>query len=171
MTVNSEIYKHTIVICTNLLVKRGDRFLVIKRSPHKLICPNIVHTIGGKVEASEDPYLASQRELLEEAGIVAHNIRLRGVVTEVKPDTIPNWQVFYFLGDYKEGVVRQTEEGDLLWLRVGEIKQSDLYPSFGRIVGALVNETQGPVFARFLYNEKDQLVDGNFHVLKRQRGF
>ncbi len=148
-----------------MLVKRGDKYLIMKRSPQKIIAPNIVHTIGGKVDANEDPYDAAQRELREEAGLVAQNIRLRAVVTEVKPESSPNWQIFYFIGDYKDGEVQPTEEGDLLWLTKEQIKASNLYSSVRHIIDAMLDESHGMVFGRFLYDDEDELIDGNFSVL------
>ena len=165
MAVNTNVNKHTIIICANVLVKRDDKYLVIKRSPSKIIAPNIVHTVGGKVDENEDPYVAAQRELEEESGLVAQNMRLRGIATEVKPDGVPNWQIFYFLGDYKDGEVRDTEEGELLWLTKEEIFEADLFPSVKQIISQLLDETQGPVFARFLYDDEDQLIDGSFDTL------
>lgn len=167
MAINSTINKHTLVICANMLVKRGEKYLVIKRSPRKVVAPNIVHTIGGKVDADEDPYVAAERELLEEVGLVAKNIRLRGVVTEVKPNELPNWQIFYFLGDYSEGEVAGNEEGDFLWLTKEEIVRSDLFPSVQRIIDALLDESRGPVFARYLYNEQDELLDGTANSISK----
>lgn len=167
MSVNSDINKHTLVICSNILVKRGDDYLVLKRSPHKVIAPNIVHPVGGKVENDEDPYAAAKRELLEETGLVAQNIRFRGIVTEVKPEGLPNWQIFYFLGDYESGEVVGNDEGEFLWLGKDTIKQADLFPSVQRIIDAVLDEAHGPVFGRFLYNELDELLDGEFSVLAK----
>ena len=165
MAINSEINKHTLVICSNIFVKNGDKYLVLRRSPKKVIAPNITHTIGGKVDADEDPYKAAQRELLEEVGLTAKNIRLRGVVTEVKPGELPNWQIFYFLGDYDGGEVKGNEEGEFLWLTASEIEQAELFPSVRRIITALLDESKGQVFGRFLYNEEDELIDGEYNSL------
>lgn len=56
-------------------------------------------------------------------------------------------------------------EGDLLWLTAEEILKADLFPSVREIIDQLLDETQDPVFARLLYDEEDQLVDGGLDIL------
>ena len=56
----------------------------------------MVHPIGGKVDPDENPYIAAERELLEEAGIKVKNIKLEAVVLELKPvkNEDENWLIF-----------------------------------------------------------------------------
>ena len=68
MAVNTTVNKHTTIICSSVLVKQGYKYLVIKRSPSKIVAPNMVHTIGGKVDENEDPFVGAKRELEEETG-------------------------------------------------------------------------------------------------------
>lgn len=125
MAINSVPNIHSIVICANIFVKKDGKYLVIRRSPEKIDLPNVVHPIGGKIDKSEDPLLAALRELQEEAGISAKNVRLEAVITEVPdPDDQQykeTWLIFDFSGDYAGGEIKHTDEGELVWLTAEEV--------------------------------------------------
>lgn len=59
-------YGHKLVICANVFIRKDDKYLLLRRSPHKKYAPNYVHPVGGKVDLDEDPMEAGKRELLEE---------------------------------------------------------------------------------------------------------
>lgn len=162
MAINSTPNIHNIVICSNLFVKKDGTYLVIRRSPQKVDLANMVHAIGGKIEPSEDPLFAAKRELMEEAGIEAKNIKLEGVVTEVPHPDDPkykeSWLIFYFSGEYDGGVVKETEEGELVWMTPEQLQEAPMFPSLKMVIGHITNPNQGPVFARFEYDLKMQIT-------------
>ncbi len=148
-----------IVICANIIIRKDGKYLVIKRSLKKKVGPGITHFVGGKVELNESPYAAAVRELREEAGISAKNIRCEAVVTEVHPpSTYGTWLVFYFSGDYESGVITTTDEGELFWLTAAEIKSQKLIPAVRETIDYILDPGQGTVFARFTYDENYQIL-------------
>lgn len=171
MAVNSEANLHTIVICANLFVRKDGKYLVIKRSPLKADLPNYLHAIGGKVSSGEDPMAAAERELEEEAGIKAKNVRLEAVVTEVlSPEDShykSNWLIFFFSGDYDSGEVIHTDEGELLWLSSAEIVDGKLFPSLQAIIDDVLNPEVGTVFARFVYDKDRNIIEKQLHSCAR----
>jgi 8-oxo-dGTP diphosphatase len=155
MPVNTNPDIHELIICANIFVRKDDKFLLIKRSPHKKYAPNYVNPIGGKVDLLENPYTAAKREVFEEAGVHVKNMRLESVRFEVTPVAGEpwNWMIFDFSADYESGEVIETEEGELIWYTAEEIKQQDLFPSLREIIDNILNPHDGTVFATFNYDE------------------
>lgn len=163
MPVNTDINLHHIVIAANLLCRKDDKYLFLKRSPGKIVSPNILHFPGGKVDAAEDPLIAAQRELLEETGLVAKNIKLGAVITDVHSlaqNSNPNdYLAFYFVGDYDSGDQITTEEGELLWLSPPELNKQQMYPSVSEVIDYILSPQHGTVFARFVYDNHEKITE------------
>jgi 8-oxo-dGTP diphosphatase len=166
MAINSTENTHDIVISANMFVRRDGKYLVIRRSTLKKTLPNHVHSIGGKADLDEEPMHAAIRELYEEAGLRVKDIRCEAVVTEVWPKdhTSPyptNWQIFYFSGEYTDGEITQTEEGELIWLTQEELMREKIFPSVKKILPYILDNYNGTVFARFRYTSDMEIVDEN----------
>lgn len=161
MSVNTVPDIHNIIICANMFIKRDGRLLVIRRSDEKQYMPGFIQPVGGKVKLSEDPLQAAKRELFEEAGLNAANIRLEAVLTDVHKEGINNWQVFHFSGDYLDGDTIATDEGELLWLTPEEIKKEKVLDSIVRIVNQIFIPNHGILFAKYMWGEEDssQLIE------------
>jgi 8-oxo-dGTP diphosphatase len=166
MAINNDPDIHNLVICANVFIRRGNKFLVLQRSPQKRWAAGVVHPVGGKVDLGEDPITAAQREAREEAGVAVKNLSLMAVILEIDPvKTEPgNWMIFHFVGDYDSGEVTQTEEGELLWLTQDEIKQARLFPSVQAVIGHMFDQTTGPVFARFEYKTDSEINMAEAHI-------
>jgi 8-oxo-dGTP diphosphatase len=170
MAVNTDLNYHSIVMCTNIIARKDDTFLFLKRSPLKKIAPNILHPVGGKIDNDEDPYTAAQRELFEETGLTIDNIKLEAIVTEVHPpDGIKyncTWLVFYFSGDYTSGTLTPNEEGEFLWVTKEELDKNNMFPSVGVIIDDLLNPHVGTLFARFLYDKESNIISKQINHCK-----
>jgi 8-oxo-dGTP diphosphatase len=155
MPIDSPAELHTYIVCADVLVRKGDQYLILKRSPLKRYAAGVHAPIGGKVEIGENPYEAAIREVAEEAGISIKNLKLEGVVQEISPvkneDT--NWLVFHFSADYDSGEVHQTAEGELFWLGAEELMTRPLFPSVRKIIHHMLNREVGTVFTTNTYNE------------------
>ena len=153
MPINNEPDIHSLVLCANIFIKKGDKYLVLRRSPLKRWAADVVHPVGGKVDLNEDPLTAAKREALEETGLAVKNLELEAVIFEVEPVKAEpgNWLIFHFTGEYDHGEPIQTEEGELIWLTEEQIKGEKLFPSVKAIVDKIFDPAIGPVFARFEY--------------------
>ncbi len=160
MPINTAPHIHHLVVCANIFVRKDGKYLMLKRSAQKKYAPNVVHPIGGKVDKNEDPYTAAEREVFEEAGITVKNMRLEAVIMEVKParGEEENWLIFHFSGDYHDGEVCRTEEGDFVLLSAEEIMKQDLFPSVKRVIHHILNPKDGTVFATFHYDATDSIT-------------
>src|SRR5260221_1245512 len=98
MTINTEPDVHHLVICANLFIRSGDKYLLLKRSEKKRFAAGFLHPVGGKVELDEDPFVAAGREAFEEAGVKVKNMRLEAVPKEVltPPDFDPTCVILHF---------------------------------------------------------------------------
>jgi 8-oxo-dGTP pyrophosphatase MutT (NUDIX family) len=161
MPINTEPDIHELVLCANVFVRKADKYLVIKRSPQKKFLPGVVQPIGGKVDLNENPYVAAQREVFEEAGITVKNLRLEAVILDRPvPEVSPNnWLVFQFSADYDAGEITETEEGELVWLSAEELQAAPLFASVRKVLHHILNPSDGTVFATFPYINSTDIDD------------
>jgi len=160
MPVNQSPCIHQLVMCVNVFVRKNGKYLMLKRSPGKTYAPDVIHPIGGKIEPDEGPFLAAQREVLEEAGIKIKNMRLEAVVLELKPykTTGGNWLIFHFTADYDSGKISKTDEGELVLLKNKDILKQRLFPPIREIIGHILNPDDGTVFATFERDQKGNII-------------
>lgn len=160
MPINTRPDIHQQVICANCFIRKGDKYLVLRRSEQKKYAPGVVHPVGGKVQIGENPFTAALREVYEETGLRVNNIKLEAVLLEIEPviDELYNWLIFHFSADYKSGKIKPTEEGELLWLSAEEFKDRHLFPSVAPIIDHIFNQEVGTVFATFEYDEQKQNI-------------
>jgi 8-oxo-dGTP diphosphatase len=60
------------------IIKKGECFLVLRRSPTAAYFPNYWDFPGGGLEAGEEPYTGIEREILEETGLKAKALQVVG---------------------------------------------------------------------------------------------
>jgi 8-oxo-dGTP diphosphatase len=164
--INSKAKGNTIVSCANILVKMGDAYVVLKRSEKKEFAPNVIAPFGGKISRGESPLKAAIRELKEESGLTAKNIKLRAIVTETHndPDMLGDWLVYYFIGDYDKGEIIKTPEGTTLKLTSEELKKHELFPTFKVLLPYLLKEEIHPIIAQITFDKNRELVTSSVDV-------
>jgi len=142
------------VVCSNVIIRKDGKYLLMKRSSNKKIAPNIIHPFGGKIDKDENPYDGAIREIKEEVGIDINNLKLEAVILELldKKNSPVNWLIFYFSADYKSGSIISSEEGEVVYMTPEEILVSDLFPSFRSIVSNILNSNDGTVFTTNSYH-------------------
>jgi 8-oxo-dGTP diphosphatase len=100
----------------------NDRVLLMKRNKE----PNLGQWVapGGKIEADESPYECAARELLEETGLRAQTMHLRGIVSVVMPAlTQPCMQFLYVVTRFTGELAADEREGSLRWWSVEEAQK------------------------------------------------
>jgi 8-oxo-dGTP diphosphatase len=102
--------KGTAVIC---VLRHDAEFLLLKRARE----PNLglYVPVGGKLNPPESPRAAALREIREETGIVATEVRLLGTLVETSP-TSYNWWSAVYLADIPWVDPPPCAEGELAWI-------------------------------------------------------
>jgi len=105
---------------TVIVLRHGEHFLLLERARTKRVHPGKWTGMGGKIEADEMDDLAASalRELREESGIVARDVRdfaLRRAVLHARPGA-PLTTLFYFTGTLEQRVLPHCPEGTLAWV-------------------------------------------------------
>jgi 8-oxo-dGTP diphosphatase len=109
------------------VIERGGKFLVGKRSPHKVSAPGFWCAITGRVEPGETLGAAVVREVMEETGLcVEPSDELCAVATRDGSAVIHWWRVV-LRGD-APAQLRGDEHSELRWVTVSEMWQ--LQPVF-----------------------------------------
>jgi 8-oxo-dGTP diphosphatase len=100
--------------------------------------------LGGKLEPDEDIISGFRREILEEAGIVAEHVVLRGTISWAgfgKHDE--DWFGFIFLVESWSGEVRtENHEGTLEWIPLEALTHLPMWPSDHKFLPLVFDDDQ-----------------------------
>jgi len=134
--------------------------LLLHGSPKKRIWPNKYNGLGGHVEANEDIYSAARREIAEEAGQEAQELKLCGVINiEAEQNAVAGILLFVFSAIVETRQVRPSDEGELEWVPLDQVGQLDLVEDLPTILPLVLaaGPADPPFFARYSYDEDDRL--------------
>jgi 8-oxo-dGTP diphosphatase len=117
MDVDWNVWKPTDV-ATLLFIIEGGRILLIEKK--RGLGAGKVNAPGGRLEAGETPLEAAERELEEEIGVRALNVRELG---EVSFHFLDGYELHchVFRGDTCIGVPTETDEAKPFWMPLAEI--------------------------------------------------
>jgi 8-oxo-dGTP diphosphatase len=162
MQINSKPHIHQNVICSNVFVKKDDKYLMIERSLEKTYAPGFLSPVGGKVDENENPFQAAKREVLEESGLIVDNLKLEAIMLEVDPEKEGvNWLINEFVADYMSGELIDTVEGKLVWLTKAELiaNKERMFPSLKKLINNILDPNDGTIFATFHYDDNQQIIE------------
>ena len=116
--------------------------------------------LGGHVEAGEDIYTSARREVREEAGLEAHDLRLRGVVHADAGDPAAGILFFVFTATADDKAVLPSDEGALEWWPVSGLPADRLVEDLPVLLPKFLamGPTDPPLFIAYRYDEKNRLV-------------
>ena len=113
-----------------ILSSDGKNTLLIHRNKRKEdLHYGKYNGLGGKMEAGEDVISCIKREILEEAGVEATTIQLRGTISWPGfGGEGEDWFGFVFLvTEIKGDVFRTNDEGDLVWKAIKDMKSLPMW--------------------------------------------
>jgi len=150
--------RYTVVPRVLTFVFSGQDVLLLRGAPTKRLWANRYNGIGGHVESTEDIYTAARREVMEETGLQAQDLRLRGVV-HIDADGVTGILMFVFSARTDRRQTRPSGEGTLEWVPLEHLEGRDLVEDIPVLVQriAAMPDDAPPFFARYWYDADDRL--------------
>ncbi len=141
-------HRYTTIPRVLCFLRRGERWLLIRRAPDRRLWPNLYNGLGGHVEESEGILAAARREVWEEAGIEALGLSLCGIIHADEGGR--GVVVFVFTGSAGPGELCPSPEGTPGWFTTAEALQLDLLPDVRLILPRLLSRQpcDPPFFAQ-----------------------
>lgn len=151
---NINRFRYMVIPRVLVFVTRREEILLLKIAPRngkRTRWTGRYNGLGGHIERGEDSLTAAQRELFEEAGVMA-NLHLRGVLL-VDADKDVGIELHVFAGEYLSGELRSTHEGSPEWIPLTRLDETPLVDDGAVLIGKVLSMRPGdpPFCARSFY--------------------
>jgi len=156
--------RYQMVPRTLVFIKKGGKYLLIHKKKPKSFGFNKMNGVGGHIERGEEPFESAQREIVEETGLVVGRLDLTAILF-IDINSTPGIQVFVFKADYIQGEIEHSDEGELCWMSLDEIRNSgDVVSDIPELIEACEMHKSGaqPQIIKYIYENSD-----NLRIVKR----
>jgi 8-oxo-dGTP diphosphatase len=141
-------------------ITHGAEVLLLRGGPHKRLWAGRYNGVGGHIEAGEDVYSATRREIGEETGLSVHGLRLCGVAHVDAGNSTVGILFFIFTAQADSRAVGPSSEGTLEWWPINGLPTADLVEDLPILLPKALNlpPDAPPFFAAYRYDDQDRLV-------------
>lgn len=141
------------VIITNMcMVYDGDKVLVQAKTDDDY---RGITFPGGHVEMGESFTDAVIREVLEETGLKIFSPKLCGI-KDWSNDDGSRYMVLFYKTDKFEGTLASSDEGEVYWIALEEMKQMQLADGMDKMLQVFLDEN---ISEYFFYKENGEWVE------------
>ncbi|HNV70560.1 MAG TPA: 8-oxo-dGTP diphosphatase [Candidatus Ozemobacteraceae bacterium] len=110
------------------LRREGKTLMLFRNKKPQDIHEGKWNGVGGKFEPGETPETCARREILEECGLTAHTLVMKGFLTFPLFAKGEDWYVFVFLVTDFSGELITSAEGHLEWIPNEKVLYLPLWP-------------------------------------------
>lgn len=143
------------VFTTLCYLERDGKYLMLHRTKkEKDINKDKYIGVGGHIEHGESPEECIKREIYEETGLEASNLKLRGLLTFVIDD-FDEYSFLYTCEDFS-GDLKECDEGELIWIPKEDVLKLPIWEG-DKIFFKLLGERKD-FFSLKLTYVKDELI-------------
>ena len=156
--------KRNIVVTLECFVKKGNKYLLLHRNPHKRIMPDVWMAPGGHREFNEGVFACARREILEETGLTIKNLQIKATGNAYVKDIDQEFYFHMLTADVAGGKLKTNEEdGSFEWLTKKQIeKLPKLLPELKHILPYILSSHKKTV-SYCAYYESGTVMT-NFHL-------
>jgi len=118
--------------------------------------------IGGKLEDGESPYDCARREIFEETGVVAKDLKYRGIITFVSDLYGTEYMHLFSAKGYVGDLIDDCPEGKLEWVKKEEVPSLPIWE--GDKVFLRLLDTENRFFSLKLEYSRDTLINRTLEI-------
>lgn len=108
---------------------------------------------GGHLEDGESFYDSAVREVKEETGLTVKNLKYCGMVHWYNNETQDRYFVhFYKTNEYSGELIDKTDEGEVFFTSIEELKNMTLSPNFDKYLPMFLSDDYNEIYCE--WNEK-----------------
>lgn len=130
--------KITIGTVCFLIDKETDKILLLERNREPM--RSMYTGVGGKTNFEEDIKESCVREIKEETGYDAHQLRLKGVVKTLLEGKDSSWILFVYTCSDFSGQEILCDEGELHWVKLTDVYKTNLIGFIREILPVVLAE-------------------------------
>ena len=145
-------------LATLCYIKKDGKTLMLHRTKNK----NDIHEgkwvgVGGKIEKGESPEECAVREVFEETGLKAEELKLRGLLTFPDFNNSEDWYGYLYVVEKFSGEIIESPEGDLKWVEDSKLFELDMWEGDELFMRWMMEDRM--FSAKFVYDENEKMKD------------
>lgn len=153
--------KRNIAVTVECFVKKNGKYLMLHRSPHKRIMPDVWMAPGGHREFNEGLFACARREIKEETGLDIKNLKIIATGNAYLQDLNQEFFFHFLEADYAGGeLIPESEDGELVWLTPEEmLKQDKMLAEIQEILPYLFSNRNEVISYSVVYRAGNELIE------------